>query len=239
MLRLAGGGGRAAGGFAAAAAAGGRGGRGRLAAAVTAAGPFSSSSSSAAAAADAIRRLAATTKAPSLRCFTSTSLLAQQKKKEGGTAAAAPTPLGVPYEKLTVGIPKESYPRERRVAATPESVARLVKPGFAVQVEDGAGLPSYFSNDDYQRAGATVVDSVWKTSDIVLKVRLSPKACKGTNPLERASPHHRSFFLRPLSRFALVPCCSRRSGPRPPTRPRRSGTGRSSASCGPARTRPS
>jgi Alanine dehydrogenase/PNT, N-terminal domain len=107
---------------------------------------------------------------PAARCFTNSTALLEKGKKEGSSKDAV-KPLGIPYEKLTVGIPKETFPLERRVAATPESVARLVKPGFKVQVEDGAGMPSYFSNQDYQNAGASIVDDVWKTSDIVLKVR--------------------------------------------------------------------
>jgi H+-translocating NAD(P) transhydrogenase len=83
------------------------------------------------------------------------------------------TPAGVPYSKLTVGVPKETFPLEKRVAATPESVERLIKPGFSVVVEDGAGEQSYFSNADYEAVGAKVVsaDEVWKHSDIVLKLR--------------------------------------------------------------------
>lgn len=86
-----------------------------------------------------------------------------------GEAAA---PLGTPYEKLTIGIPKETFPLEKRVAATPESVKRLVKPGFSVAIEDGAGEPSYFSNADYEDAGAKIVskDQIWSDSDIVMKV---------------------------------------------------------------------
>lgn len=85
-----------------------------------------------------------------------------------------PAPKGTPYDKLTVGIPKEHFPLERRVAASPESVGRLVKPGFNVVVEDGAGSKSHFSNADYEAAGATVVataDDLWKQSDVVLKLR--------------------------------------------------------------------
>ena len=81
-------------------------------------------------------------------------------------------PKGTPYSALTVGIPKETFPLEKRVAATPESVERLVKPGFSVVVEDGAGDKSFFSNADYEKAGAKIVpgDQVWN-SDIVLKLR--------------------------------------------------------------------
>lgn len=83
-------------------------------------------------------------------------------------------PKGIPYEKLTVGIPKENYPLEKRVAATPESVKRLVKPGFSVIIEDEAGKEAFFSNADYQAEGAKIVskDDLWKQSDIVLKVRI-------------------------------------------------------------------
>jgi len=83
-------------------------------------------------------------------------------------------PRGMPYDKLTVGIPKEHFPLERRVAASPESVARLVKPGFNVLIEDGAGAKSHFSNADYETAGASIAasaDEVWSSSDIVLKLR--------------------------------------------------------------------
>jgi hypothetical protein len=91
---------------------------------------------------------------------------------KAGDEKKAP-PKGTPYSKLTVGIPKERFPLEKRVAATPESVQRLVKPGFNVAIEKGAGEPSFFSDADYEAAGAKIVstDDVWKQSDIVLKLR--------------------------------------------------------------------
>mmetsp|Transcript_17331 Transcript_17331/g.18698 ORF Transcript_17331/g.18698 Transcript_17331/m.18698 type:complete len:1057 (+) Transcript_17331:105-3275(+) len=84
------------------------------------------------------------------------------------------TPKGTPYSELTVGIPKETYPLEKRVAATPESVTRLVKPGFSVVIENGAGDASFYSNADYEAVGAKIVPTsaeVFKQSDIVLNVR--------------------------------------------------------------------
>ena len=81
--------------------------------------------------------------------------------------------LGTPYDALTVGIPKETFALEKRVAATPESVKRLVTPGFKVVVETNAGAASYFSNADYEAAGAKIVDRVWDEADIVLKVSYS------------------------------------------------------------------
>jgi NAD(P) transhydrogenase len=91
------------------------------------------------------------------------------------TANLSDAAKGTPYSKITVGIPKEDFPLEKRVAATPESVKRLTKPGFSVLVEDGAGVTSYYSNADYEAAGAKIVPSgseeVWKQSDIILKLR--------------------------------------------------------------------
>mmetsp|Transcript_25934 Transcript_25934/g.43238 ORF Transcript_25934/g.43238 Transcript_25934/m.43238 type:complete len:1054 (+) Transcript_25934:196-3357(+) len=77
----------------------------------------------------------------------------------------------IPYNQLTIGIPKETFPLEKRVAATPESVQRLVQPGFHVVVESNAGAASYFTNADYEAAGATIVDSIYPTSDIIMKLR--------------------------------------------------------------------
>ena len=75
---------------------------------------------------------------------------------------------------LIIGIPKEIYPDERRVAATPSSVVRYRKMGLEVQIEAGAGLAAGYSDADYQESGATIVTEaakVWATSDIVIKVR--------------------------------------------------------------------
>jgi NAD(P) transhydrogenase subunit alpha len=75
---------------------------------------------------------------------------------------------------LIIGIPKEIYPDERRVAATPATVERFRKLGLDVQVEAGAGNAARYTDADYKQSGATVVPetaAVWATSDIVLKVR--------------------------------------------------------------------
>ena len=73
---------------------------------------------------------------------------------------------------MQIGVPKETAPRERRVALAPDSVARLVKAGSAVVVERGAGLESSFSDDAYVAAGATLgtaADAL--NSDVVTKVQ--------------------------------------------------------------------
>ncbi|KAF2728327.1 NAD(P) transhydrogenase-like protein [Polyplosphaeria fusca] len=79
-----------------------------------------------------------------------------------------------PYSTLTVGIPRESFPGERRVAITPQNVQLLLKKGFSrVLVERGAGLEAQFTDEAYEHAGAKTVDrrSVFSESDILLKVR--------------------------------------------------------------------
>ncbi|EJD54573.1 NAD(P) transhydrogenase, alpha chain [Auricularia subglabra TFB-10046 SS5] len=85
-----------------------------------------------------------------------------------------PQELGVPFSELTVGIPKETFPGERRVAISPQNVTLLLKKGFKrVLVEDGAGSEAQFPNAELKAAGATIVDraAVLGDSDILLKVR--------------------------------------------------------------------
>jgi NAD(P) transhydrogenase subunit alpha len=72
---------------------------------------------------------------------------------------------------ITVGIPKESNPGETRVAATPDSVKRLVKGGFNIKIQEGAGRLAGFRDEDYDAVGAKIVSGseVW-VADLVAKV---------------------------------------------------------------------
>ena len=75
---------------------------------------------------------------------------------------------------MKIGVPREVWPGECRVAASPANVKRLQKLGFSVQVETGAGLAASFDDDSYRTAGAQIVDgaaAIWEQSDIVIKVR--------------------------------------------------------------------
>ncbi|KAF2803372.1 PNTB-domain-containing protein [Mytilinidion resinicola] len=79
-----------------------------------------------------------------------------------------------PYSTLTVGVPRETYPSERRVAITPQNVALLLKKGFSrVLIERGAGVEAQFTDETYEQAGAQTVDrrTVFSSADILLKVR--------------------------------------------------------------------
>ena len=78
------------------------------------------------------------------------------------------------FKGLTIGIPKEIMKGERRVAAIPDTVRKMVAEGAAVIVEEGAGSGSYFSDEDYKEAGATLfgdVEALFRESDIILKVK--------------------------------------------------------------------
>ncbi len=75
---------------------------------------------------------------------------------------------------MLIGVPKESAAGEKRVATVPDVVEKLVKLGFSVAVESGAGDAANFADDTYRAAGAKVVPTaaeLWSTSDIVFKVR--------------------------------------------------------------------
>lgn len=69
-----------------------------------------------------------------------------------------------------IGVPKESLPGERRVAATPESVKKLSARGLSIHVEKGAGAEAGYADSHYVEAGATIVDSVWQC-ETLFKVR--------------------------------------------------------------------
>lgn len=75
---------------------------------------------------------------------------------------------------MKIGIPKEIHPGECRVAATPDTVEKLVKLGFDVHIETGAGDAADFEDAVYLEAGGQIAQdtvSVWQDADLILKVR--------------------------------------------------------------------
>jgi len=75
---------------------------------------------------------------------------------------------------LTIGIPREIAVGEKRVASVPDVVEKLIKLGFTVAVESGAGDAANFSDEAYRAAGAQIVPTaaqLWAGSDMVFKVR--------------------------------------------------------------------
>ena len=70
-----------------------------------------------------------------------------------------------------IGVPREVAAGEKRVATVPEVVEKLIKLGFRVAVQSGAGDAANFSDESYRAAGAQVVPDVWAVADIIFKVR--------------------------------------------------------------------
>ena len=82
---------------------------------------------------------------------------------------------------MIVGVPKESYPAERRVALVPAALPNLIKAGFSIVIEAGAGEQAGYPDSDYIGRGATVLPdraAVFKTADIVIQI-----LCYGSNDI--------------------------------------------------------
>ncbi|TFL07470.1 NAD(P) transhydrogenase beta subunit-domain-containing protein [Pterulicium gracile] len=110
---------------------------------------------------------------------------------------------GIPYSSLVVGVPRESYPNEKRVALTPTNVALLKKKGFStVLVETNAGSFAQYLDEQYLAAGATLTsrEEVFANSDIMLKVR--PPQIQEIEHLKKGASL--ISFLYPAQNKALV-----------------------------------
>ena len=89
----------------------------------------------------------------------------------GATNAAATPALA--KKGLLIGVPRETLAGEKRVATVPEVVEKLIKLGFSVAVESGAGEAANFSDDSYRAAGAQVVEGaarLYEAADMVFKI---------------------------------------------------------------------
>merc|ERR1712212_168304 len=86
-------------------------------------------------------------------------------------ADAAPV-AGIPYSKLNLGVPAETWTNEERVACTPANTALFTKKGFTVNIQEGAGRLSNFRDEDYAAAGGNIVSKEAAfAQDITLKLR--------------------------------------------------------------------
>lgn len=75
---------------------------------------------------------------------------------------------------MRVGVPKEVYDGEQRVALTPETATFILKLGHEITIESGAGAAANYSDQQYKDAGVTIaadVRKLWSDSDVILKVR--------------------------------------------------------------------
>ena len=75
---------------------------------------------------------------------------------------------------MRIGVPREIYAGERRVATTPDVATQLIKLGFSVAIETGAGTAASYSDAAYSAAGCEIVGSseaLWQNADLIFKVR--------------------------------------------------------------------
>ena len=87
---------------------------------------------------------------------------------------------------MKIGIPKEIVPHEHRVAATPDTVAKMVQAGLEVYVESDAGVHAYHNDDAFQQAGARIIShpqALYETSNIILKIQ-PPIVQNGQNEID-------------------------------------------------------
>ena len=110
---------------------------------------------------------------------------------------------------MIIGVVRESWPGERRVALVPMSVAPLVKAGHQVLVESNAGISAGFTDAAYTEKGATVVASrgdVTSRAEMLLRVKIGPAGFPSTEADLGALRPGQSLiaFLDPLSDHALV-----------------------------------
>lgn len=105
---------------------------------------------------------------------------------------------------MIIGIPKEIMHGENRVSATPDTCAKMINDGHKVLVEAGAGLGSYFHDDAYEMAGATLtsdVRSLFDQADLILKVK-EPQFNTALNTHEVDLMHQGQYlitFIHPAS----------------------------------------
>ena len=103
---------------------------------------------------------------------------------------------------MRIGIPKERRPGETRVAATPETVKKLVKAGHEVLVEREAGVASDITDAAYEEAGAQMVDTAGAFgAELVAKVRGPmeeelPQLKAGSTLLGMLNPYHADGLAR-------------------------------------------
>ncbi|MEA5595070.1 Re/Si-specific NAD(P)(+) transhydrogenase subunit alpha [Rivularia sp. UHCC 0363] len=109
---------------------------------------------------------------------------------------------------MRIAVAKEIEARERRVALIPDVVSKLVKQGFEVWIESGAGEKALFSDSDYEAAGATVISdtaSLWSEADILLKVSPPQQREDGSSEVDLLKEGSILMgFLNPLGNPSLI-----------------------------------
>ena len=123
---------------------------------------------------------------------------------------------------MRIGVPREIFPGEKRVATVPDVVTKLVKLGFDVVIETGAGELADLSDDAYKEAGAAIAPSAASCPDIMppVSMRTRPSCSSG-----RAGPW-RSMRHRVAHNAGFAPAADQACISVRPTGPSRSRPGR-------------
>lgn len=105
---------------------------------------------------------------------------------------------------MVIGVPRESYPGEGRVALTPAVLPALIQSGLEILVEAGAGAAAGHADEDYRKSGAEVIASrreIFSAADVILQVlALNANPPAGLSDLALMRPHQTLIaFLRPLA----------------------------------------
>ncbi len=115
-------------------------------------------------------------------------------------------------DSMLVGVPKESYLDEKRVAVIPKDVKRFLRLGAEVLVEKDLGERSEFSNEEYEEAGAKISterDKILQTSDIILRIRKPaleeiPKLKKGSIHISFLDPFNEKELIEEFSKNEIT-----------------------------------
>lgn len=106
---------------------------------------------------------------------------------------------------MNIGIPKETYPDEQRVALIPPVVSRLAAAGFSILIQKSAGEPAGFSDEDYQAKGAVIVpdrQSLFGRSDFIFLVHALDEEGK-INPADLEMMHPGQILISLLNPLAF------------------------------------
>ncbi|MFW1953294.1 Re/Si-specific NAD(P)(+) transhydrogenase subunit alpha [Acinetobacter beijerinckii] len=113
---------------------------------------------------------------------------------------------------MQIGIPTETVAGESRVAATPETVKKLINAGHSIVIQRGAGVKAAYIDSAYEQVGATITDDAYTGSQIVLKVRAPSgdeiqKLAANTAVIAMFDPYRNpeldQFAAQQVSAFAL------------------------------------
>ncbi|MGH7825137.1 MAG: NAD(P) transhydrogenase subunit alpha [Candidatus Binatia bacterium] len=105
---------------------------------------------------------------------------------------------------MVIGVPKESYPEERRVALTPAVIVSLTQSGLKILIEAGTGAGAGYSDEEFKQSGAEIIESrreVFSSAEVIVQVlALSANPPAGLSDLGLMRPDQALIaFLRPLA----------------------------------------